>query len=69
MGCVDADVHENVEGFDGGDVYWYQAAVRVVHQKIAAEGARGVVVDTAGAVRDIAHDEGFNAIAEFGEDI
>jgi hypothetical protein len=40
-----------------------------MHQKIATECARGVVVYTAGAVCDVAHDEGFDAIAEFGEDI
>lgn len=66
---VDADVDENVQRFDLGDVHGDQAAVGVVDEQVAAEGARGVVVDAAGAVGDVAHDEGLDARAELGEDV
>ena len=69
MGGVDADVDEDVEGGDFGYVDGDQAAVRVVHEEVAAKGAGGVVIDAAGAVGDVAHDEGFGAGAEAGEDV
>lgn len=69
MGGVDADVDEDVEGGDFGYVDGDQAAVCVVHEEVAAEGAGGVVIDAAGAVCHIAHDDGFGAGAEAGEDV
>ena len=33
----------------------------VVHHEFAAQGARGEVVDAAGAVGDVAHDDGVRA--------
>ena len=67
---VDADGHEDVEclnAFCG--VYRYQAAVTIVYQHIAAKSTSGVVIDTAGAVSDIAHDQCVCAGAELSEDI
>lgn len=69
VGGVDADVDEDVEGGDLRDGDGDEAAVRVVHEEVAAEGARGVVVDAAGAVGDVGHDEGFGAGAEAGDDV
>jgi hypothetical protein len=43
--------------------------MRIVDQQITPQRARREVVDTACAVRDIAHDEGGNARAELGEDV
>ena len=40
-----------------------------MHEQVAAEGASGVVVDAAGAIGDVAHDEGFGAGTELGEDV
>ena len=69
VGGVDADVDEDVEGFDLGYVYGDETAVGVVDEEITAHGSRGVVVDAAGSVGDVAHDEGFDAGAELGEDV
>ena len=66
---VDADVDEDVEGFDLGHVDGDQATMGVVDQQVAAQSPRGVVVDAACAVRDVAHDEGLCARAELGEDV
>ena len=41
----------------------------VVHEEVAAERAGGVVVDAAGAVGDVGHDEGFCGGAELGQDV
>lgn len=67
--CVDADVHKDIKRLDGRDVHGNQATMRIMHQKIATQCARCVIVYAAGAVRDVAHDECLDAIAEFGEDI
>lgn len=67
VGRVDADVDEDVEGRDFGDRDGDEAAVRVVHEEVAPQGPRGVVVDAAGAVGDVGHDEGFGARAEAGD--
>lgn len=69
MRGVDADIDEDVESFDLCDVYWDETAVRVVDKEIATQGARGIVVDAAGAVCDVSHDEGFCSWAELGDDI
>lgn len=69
VGCVDADVHKNIQGFDSRDIHGDQTTVCIMHQKIAAKRARGVIVYAAGAVRNVPHDERFDAIAEFGEDV
>ena len=66
---VDADADEDVEGRDAGDRDGDQAAVRVVHEEVAAEGPRGVVVDAAGAVGDVGHDEGGGVGAEARQNV
>lgn len=66
---VDGDVDEDVEGGDLGDGDGDEAGVRVVHEEVAGEGAGREVVDAAGAVGDVAHDDGFDARAELGEDV
>lgn len=66
---VDADIDEDVEGLDLGHVYGDQAAVCVVDEEVAAKCARCVVVDAAGAVGHVAHDQGFDARAELSQDV
>ena len=66
---VDADVDEDVQRFDLRHVDGDEAAVGVVHEEVAAECPRRVVVDAACAVGDVAHDEGFGARAEAREDV
>lgn len=66
---VDADVDEDVESGDVSHGDGDEAAVGVVHEQVAAEGAGGVIVDAAGAVGDVAHDEGFGAGAEASDDV
>lgn len=41
----------------------------VVDQEITAQSTSGVVVDAAGTVCDVPHDEGFNAGTEGGQDV
>ncbi len=69
MRGVDGDVDEDVEGGDLGRGDRYQAGVRVVHEQVTAQSASGVVIDAAGAVGDVAHDEGFASRTELGEDV
>lgn len=69
VGGVDADVDKDVEGLDLCHVDGDEAAVGVVDEQVAAHGAGGVVVDAAGAVGDVAHDEGLDTRAELGEDV
>ena len=69
VGRVDADINEDVERLDLGDINGDEAAVRVVHEQVAAECAGGVVVDAARAIGDVAHDEGLDARAELDEDV
>ena len=66
---VDLDVDEYVERLYLRHVYWYQTAVSIVDEDVAAECASGVVVYAASAVRDIAHDQRFGARAELGQDV
>jgi len=67
---VDSDGDEDVKCFDAlCCVYWYQAAVAVVYEHIAAKGTSGVVIDATCAVCHIAHDQCVCARAELGEDI
>ena len=40
-----------------------------MHQQVAAQGSRRQVVDAAGAVRDVAHHDGFGARAEALDDV
>lgn len=69
VGCVDADVDEDVKGFDLCYVDRDQAGVGVVDEEVAAEGARRVIINAACAVGDVSHDEGFSTWAELGKDI
>lgn len=69
VGRVDADGDEHVEDLDLGDVDGDQAGVGVVHEEVAAHCARGEVVDAAGAVGHVAHDEGLCAGAEGSDDV
>lgn len=66
---VNANVHEHVKRLDLGHIDGDQAAVGVVHEQVTAEGTGRVVVDAAGAIGDVAHDEGLNARTELGEDV
>ena len=69
MGGVDANLHENVERLDLGDVDGDQAAVRVVNQEVTFQRSRGVIVDTACAVGDVAHDDRLHARAKRRDDV
>lgn len=69
VGGVDADGDEDVEGGNLGDGDGDQAAMGVVDQEVAAKRSCRVVVDAAGAVGDVAHDQGGGAGAELGEDV
>ena len=60
VGFVDVDGHENVENLDLGDVDGHKTQVRVVDDEVAVERPGRVVVDAAGAVRHVAHDNGLN---------
>lgn len=66
---VDGDIDEDVEGLDLCDIHGDEAGMGIVDEEVAAEGAGGVVVDAAGAVGDVSHDDCFNAWAELGEDV
>lgn len=66
---VDAYVDKDVQRLDLGHVDGDEAAVGVVHEQIAAEGARRVVVDAAGAVRHVAHDERLDSRAKLRQDV
>jgi len=64
VGDVDANINEDIKGFDRRDRDGDQAAVGVVHEEVAAQGSRCVVVDAACAVRYVAHYQGRGAGAE-----
>jgi hypothetical protein len=66
---VDLDVDEDVEGLDLGDIDGDEAGVGVVDEHVAAECSGGVVVDAAGAVGDVAHDDDLNPGAKLGQDV
>lgn len=66
---VDADVDKDVESLDLCHVDGDETAVGVVDEEIASERPRCVVVDAAGAIGDIAHDECLDAWAKLHEDI
>lgn len=66
---VDADVDEDIQGFDLGYVDGDQAAVGIVDEEVTAQGARSVVIYTACAVSDVAHNEGFDPRAELRENV
>lgn len=66
---VDPDVDENVQRLDLGHMDRDETAVGVVNHQIAAERPGGEVVDAAGPVRDVAHDERFDSGAELDEDV
>ncbi len=69
VGCVDADVDEDIEGFDLCYIDRNQAGVGVVDEEVTAEGPRRVIVNAACAVSDVSHDEGFGAWAELSKNI
>lgn len=66
---VDANVDKDVQRLDLGHVDGDQAAVRVVHQHVAAQRPRRVVVYAARAVGDVAHDERLDAWAKLRQDV
>ena len=66
---VDADVDKDVEGLDLGDIDGDEAAVGVVDEQVAAESAGSVIINAAGAVGNVTHDQGLDARAELDEDV
>jgi hypothetical protein len=69
MFYVDLNVNEDVQGLNFGHVNWNQARMRVVDEHITAQCPCGVVVDAAGTVGHIAHDESVRARAKLRQDI
>ena len=69
MRSVDADVNKDIESLDLGDVDGNQTAVSVMHEQVAPEGTRGVVVYAASTVGDVPHDEGLNTWTKLLEDV
>lgn len=57
---VDLDLDEDVERAQGGLVDGYQTGVAVVDEEVGAEGEGGERVDAAGAVGDVAEDDGLD---------
>lgn len=69
MGCVDADIDEDVESLDLCDVHRYETAVRVVYQDVTSKRSSGVIVYATGSVGDVAHDECLGPWAELCQDV
>lgn len=69
VGVVDLDVDENIEGGDLRGRDGDEAAVGVVHEKVAAKSASSIVIYTAGAVGYVAHYQSGCARAEMGNDV
>lgn len=66
---VNADRNEDVQRRDLGDCYRYQAAMRIVYEKIATQRSSCIVVDAARSIRHIAHDQRRCAWTEACQDI
>ena len=59
---VERDLDEHVQHWEWrSDVDWYEAAMTVMNHEVAAELFRAQVVNAAGAVRDVAHNDRFGA--------
>lgn len=69
MRGVNADVDEDIEGLNRCDIHGNQAAMSVVDQQVTSQSASSVVVNAAGAVGDISHDERFRARTKLRQDI
>ena len=66
---VNGDIDKDVQRGDLGDVDRDETAVCVVDQHVAAERSCGVVVDAAGAVRHVSHDQRVGSGAELCDDV
>ena len=60
MLIVDFNVDKHIEHLDLRSVDGHQAAMSIVHHQVGPERARCEIVDTAGSVGDVTHDEGLS---------
>lgn len=66
---IDANVNKDVERLDLGDINRDKATMSIVHQQVTAQRPRRVVINTAGAIRHVPHDEGLDAGAKLRQDV